>query len=65
MKICNTCGYVEYWGSQAELVCPNCDEAIMRVRWKEKNLQKYACKNEINLKDSTAKFAEKRRLLFP
>lgn len=36
MKICNDCGYVEYWGVQAALVCPNCSEVYMEVFFSEK-----------------------------
>lgn len=31
MKHCKTCGYIEYWGTQAQLVCPNCDERFLEV----------------------------------
>lgn len=36
MKVCEDCGYVEYWGVQENLVCPNCDQEFMQVFFAEK-----------------------------
>lgn len=31
MKVCIPCGYVEYWGNQEQLLCPNCEERFMQI----------------------------------
>jgi len=49
MKVCGECNYVEHWGTQCELVCPNCDEKYMQVIF----YQKSACKSDSTWLDSS------------
>lgn len=43
VKFCPSCGYKEYSGMQAEVLCPNCEDANFEIYF-----VKVACKNDSN-----------------